>query len=193
MFYYKDRLNVEGIGNIIISRKPNIKNISIKIDSKGGITLNLPYFISNSEGIEVLREHLPKLLSKIEKRKKNIGAKNTAKLPVEREELMKVCDIALKTLSQEIRALSLKHNLHFNRLTLKNNKTNWGSCSSKKNINLNIRLILLPKHLREFVMLHELTHLIHDTATPEIHTYLNSLCNGEEKALSQELRTWKIC
>lgn len=193
MFYYKDRLNVEGIGNIIISRKPNIKNVSIKIDSKGGITLNLPYFISNSEGIEVLREHLPKLLSKIEKREKNIGAKNTAKLPVEREELIKVYDIALKTLPQEIRALSLKHNLHFNRLTVKNNKTNWGSCSSKKNINLNIRLILLPKHLREFVMLHELAHLKHLNHSPEFHTYLNSLCNGEEKALSQELRTWKIC
>lgn len=46
-------------------------------------------------------------------------------------------------------------------LRLKYNKTNWGSCSSKQNINLNTRLVLLPKEVRQYIMLHEIAHLHH--------------------------------
>lgn len=56
--------------------------------------------------------------------------------------------------------LAEKLNLEYNRVTIKNNKTNWGSCSSKRNINLSLHLMQLPDRLIDFVIIHELIHLI---------------------------------
>ncbi len=44
---------------------------------------------------------------------------------------------------------------------LKNNSSNWGSCSSKGNINLSTRLLFAPDEVVDYVIIHELTHLIH--------------------------------
>ena len=43
-------------------------------------------------------------------------------------------------------------------LTIKNNKTNWGSCSSLKNINLNLHLMRLPDRMIDYIVVHELVH-----------------------------------
>ena len=46
----------------------------------------------------------------------------------------------------------------FKALTIKNNKTNWGSCSRLKNINLNLHLMRLPDRLIDYIVVHELVH-----------------------------------
>ena len=54
--------------------------------------------------------------------------------------------------------LSKKHDLPFNRVFVKNQKTRWGSCSEKNNINLNINLVRLPEELMDYAIMHELVH-----------------------------------
>lgn len=49
----------------------------------------------------------------------------------------------------------------FNRITVKDQKTIWGSCSSRKNINYSYRLIMAPIDIIDYVVVHELCHLIH--------------------------------
>lgn len=49
----------------------------------------------------------------------------------------------------------------FNRVVIKNQKTRWGSCSSKKNLNFNWKLIMAPNYVLEYIVVHELCHLIH--------------------------------
>jgi len=55
----------------------------------------------------------------------------------------------------------IHHFGEINNVRLKNNSTNWGSCSSKNNINISIRLLLAPEWVVDYVLIHELSHLIH--------------------------------
>ena len=58
-------------------------------------------------------------------------------------------------------SLAEDRGLRFNRTFVKNQVSLWGSCSQKRNINLNRNLLFLPEHLVEYVLHHELTHLDH--------------------------------
>ena len=52
--------------------------------------------------------------------------------------------------------LAEKHGLKYNRVFVRNQKTRWGSCSSKNNISLNAKLVKLPEKLMDYIILHEL-------------------------------------
>ena len=58
-----------------------------------------------------------------------------------------------------IETLSSKLGLTYKRITVRKQKTRWGSCSGKRNINLNQNLLFLPKRMVHYVLLHELSHL----------------------------------
>jgi len=49
---------------------------------------------------------------------------------------------------------------HYNRLSIRSQKTRWGSCSNNKNISLNSKLLLMPEEIASYVMIHELCHTI---------------------------------
>lgn len=53
-----------------------------------------------------------------------------------------------------------QHGFHYNRLSIRSQKTRWGSCSDKKNINLNSKLLFMPEEVVRYVMIHELCHTI---------------------------------
>jgi len=67
---------------------------------------------------------------------------------------------------------------------LKNNQSNWGSCSSKKNINLSSRLILAPEDILDYVIVHELSHLKEMNHSPKFWKIVkNVMPDYEEKEL----------
>jgi len=51
------------------------------------------------------------------------------------------------------------YKLQFNRLSIKNTRSRWGSCSSKKNLNFNYRIVFLAPELQDYLIVHELCHL----------------------------------
>lgn len=88
--------------------------------------------------------------------------------------------------------LASRHGFTYNRVFIKNNVSNWGSCSTKGNINLNMQLMRLPEELRDYVILHELCHLKELNHGAGFHTLLDSLCDGREKELRSQLRRYHI-
>ena len=66
---------------------------------------------------------------------------------------------AFDILNNRVLFFSKKYNFEFNNLRIKNQKTRWGSCSGKGNINLNYKIIFLPKDLQDYIIVHELCHL----------------------------------
>lgn len=53
------------------------------------------------------------------------------------------------------------YNLHWNRVAIRNQRRCWGSCSAKGNLNFNYKVLFLPEHLRDYIIVHEMCHLTH--------------------------------
>ena len=87
--------------------------------------------------------------------------------------------------------LAAQHGFSYNQVRIKHNASNWGSCSAKKNINLNLNLMRLPAELQDYVMLHELCHLKYMNHGKEFHALLESVCPNH-KALRIKLREYKL-
>ena len=66
--------------------------------------------------------------------------------------------VARKILCRRIGELAQLNNFVYNRVSIRKQKTRWGSCSTKNNINLNANLLHLPPELVDYVLLHELVH-----------------------------------
>ena len=103
------------------------------------------------------------------RRENQIFFEYPSNLPIESDELQKGLALmienvlrfdAKKYLPGRIAELATKLGYKFQRVTIKNNKTNWGSCSSRKNINLNLHLMRLNDRLIDYVIVHELVHTV---------------------------------
>jgi len=66
---------------------------------------------------------------------------------------------ASKLISERIDYYNNIYQFDFNRISIRNQRTRWGSCSSKKNLNFNYRLLFLPKRISDYIIVHELCHL----------------------------------
>ena len=66
--------------------------------------------------------------------------------------------IATRELSPRVRFLADLHGVEITRVTVRDQKSRWGSCSRRGTISLNWRLIQTPEFVRDYIILHELAH-----------------------------------
>jgi predicted metal-dependent hydrolase len=97
---------------------------------------------------------------------------------------------AKKYLPGRIAELAATHKLAFNKITIRNNRSNWGSCSSGNNISLNMKLMKLPPHLIDFILLHELAHTQVKNHGPDFWKLLDRISEGRAKKLTSEVKKY---
>ena len=95
---------------------------------------------------------------------------------------------AVRILPSRLAILASQHGFHYTGVTIRNTKTRWGSCSSKKRINLSSSLMQLPDHLIDYVLLHELCHTVEMNHSEQFWSLLNSVTNGCAWKYRSELR-----
>ena len=66
---------------------------------------------------------------------------------------------AAKELPPQLLALAAQHGLAVSRVSIRNQRSRWGSCSPRGHISLNFRLLLMPAEVREYILIHELMHM----------------------------------
>ena len=98
---------------------------------------------------------------------------------------------ARKHLIDRLDLLSKKHGFNYNRVFIKNQKTRWGSCSGKNNINLNINLIRLPDELMDYTILHELVHTRVKNHGRRFWNQMDKLV-GDAKKLDSKLSEYRV-
>lgn len=76
-------------------------------------------------------------------------------------ELRALADQALKVIPERVRYYAPLVGVTYGRITIRNQKTRWGSCSDRKNLNFNCLLMLAPPEVQDSVVVHELCHLKH--------------------------------
>ncbi len=89
---------------------------------------------------------------------------------------------AAEALPPQLRALAADHGLTVNRVTIRNQRSRWGSCSSRGHITLNFRLMLMPPEVRAYILIHELMHLKQANHSIRFWRLVESACPGFREA-----------
>ena len=173
----KKIIQVPEIGEVLLVKRPGTARLRISVSPRRGVVVSMAALERQAGQMHRAAE-----------------SGRTATVPDDPAELERMREAARAALVPKLREAAARHGFDFKgRVAIKNNVTNWGSCSSKGNINLNMRLVLLPERLQDYVILHELCHLRHQNHGPQFHALLDSLLGGREKELQRELHEWKIC
>ena len=131
------------------------KTIAIQIDREGQVIVRTPYGITKRQVEEFLDEKKDWILQtrqRVEKRK-------TEQISISEEVRREGIERAKRIFPERTAYFAKRMGVDYGRITIREQKTRWGSCSSKGNLNFNWKLILAPPEVLDYVVVHELCHL----------------------------------
>ena len=82
------------------------------------------------------------------------------------------------------------HGFSYSKVTIRNNKRNWGSCSSRNNISLNLQMMKLPDELIDYILLHELVHTQIKDHSERFWNRLDQLTQNRARELAREVKKY---
>ena len=85
---------------------------------------------------------------------------------------------AVEELPPQLLALADRYGLVVSRVSIRNQRSRWGSCSPRGHIALNFRLLLMPPHVREYILVHELMHLRQPNHSIRFWRLVDAACPG---------------
>ena len=145
------------IGTVTFRKSTRSSRVSIRVHPSKGVTVSVPMimpYIAGEAFFKIKRAWIIETMARQKERYKDMPQAS----PDQVEQMRRA---AKKDLPARLAELASRYEFVYNRVTIKHNATNWGSCSTKANINLNLNLVRLPQALRDYIMLHELCHLRH--------------------------------
>jgi predicted metal-dependent hydrolase len=180
-------IEIKGIGPVLFERSRRAKHLNIYIKPHKGVRVAVPYRLSLKKAEEMvysrtswIQRHLARMTRL--KQKHEILLQESAR--VNRSQ-------ARKKLINRLNELAEVYGFTYNRVFIRNQQTRWGSCSLKNNINLNMKLVLLPAELMDYVILHELVHTRVKSHSQDFWSELNTLV-GDAKRLSSRLKEYGL-
>ena len=126
------------------------KTLAIQINPDGSVLLRCPQRLPRREAEAFLERKRPWI-------EKHLSARKPV-TPLTQEELTRLTAKAKTVLPAQVRHWAQRMGLTFGRVTIRSQRTRWGSCSAKGNLNFNCLLMLCPERVRTYVVIHELCH-----------------------------------
>ncbi len=137
------------------------KTIAIEITAENKIIVRAPKRCSKALAEAFLQEKSNWILRKqqeMEKRREERKHQRAELAPWSDSDYEKARNLARFVLNQKVVYYAKMMNVTYGRITIRDQKTRWGSCSSCGNLNFNWRLILAPEGVQDYVVVHELAH-----------------------------------
>ena len=149
--------------NILVIRS-NRKTLAIQINPDLSVIVRAPMYAPQSDIERILREkegwiqkHIEKIREQ-EAKKKEIQGESVESEYLTNEEIKKLADKALQYIPKRVSYYAKQIGVTYGKITIRNQKTRWGSCSNKGNLNFNCLLMLTPSEVIDYVVVHELCH-----------------------------------
>ena len=137
----------------MLEKSSRAKHLSLSVRPFRGVRVAIPQgqsFAAAEKFVHLKTEWIKKHLKKMASIEKQAAALKESQF-IDKE-------IAKQRLVNRLDELCKQNGFMYNRVSVKNQKTRWGSCSAKNNINLNVNLAGLPGELIDYVLFHELVH-----------------------------------
>ena len=182
-FMTREKIYVDPeIGPVSFRKSVRSRSMSIRVHPVKGVSVSVPYILPYAAAqafFMMRRGWVLETMARQRERYKDV------RLPSD-EEVEKLRRQAKETLPGRLAELAARYGFVYNRVTIKHNAINWGSCSSKANINLNLNIVRLPAPLRDYILLHELCHLRHHDHGQAFHLLLEHVCTDNLLKLCDE-------
>ena len=156
------------IGKVVLRKSVRASRLSIRVHPVKGVSVTMPYRVPYMVAMGFFKLKRSWVLETMNRQKTKISDIPTI-TPREIEELRSQ---ARAGLPPRLAELAARYGFIYNKVTIKHNSTNWGSCSVRNNINLNLNIVRLPEALQDYVLLHELCHLRHHDHGHAFHLLL---------------------
>ena len=161
-------INDPKIGEVTFRKSARGRRVAIRVHPVRGVTVSVPTFIPYAAAMAFFKIKRQWVLDAVRRQKDRLKDTPVASSS-EIEELRRQ---AKSELPPRLAELAARYGFLYNKVTIKHNSSNWGSCSARNNINLNLNIVRLPKVLQDYVLLHELCHLRHHDHGHAFHLLL---------------------
>jgi predicted metal-dependent hydrolase len=133
-----------------------VRRVRLAVYCDGSIVLTAPHSLGENAAERFISEKAGWLISKLHffsQLPKNLVSHYTKK------DYLKYKEQAFALIESKVRALNEVYGYSYRKINIRNQKTRWGSCSRKGNLNFNYKILFLPEKMQDYIIVHEICHL----------------------------------
>jgi predicted metal-dependent hydrolase len=170
----------------VLRRSPRARRVSVTVGRDGGITLVLPERMPERLGVRFLESRADWVVATAARMAR---FRDHVFLPRDRKDYLKHRERARRFVHAHLAKHRPTYGISHGRVAIKALTRNWGSCSMGNNLNFNYKIIHLPERCAEYVVVHELCHLIEFNHSPRFWA-LVAKAIPDHKAVRAEMRKY---
>lgn len=172
-------LELPDVGPVLFVPSARARRINLVLRPFAGVRVSVPRGVSLTRAVAFVASKqvwLAEKLGAMQQLEQEFAARQQTAPPIDRAE-------ATARLTARLAELAARHGYSYGRVSVRCQKTRWGSCSARNDISLNQKLLALPAELMDFVLLHELVHTRIKNHGPAFWAEMEGVAgNAREKA-----------
>ena len=132
------------------------RRVSVSVHRDGRVTVTTPARVPESLVVTFVRRHAAWIRAKLE----DVRKRHVSRLGhLGKRDYSKHKEAARMIVQEKVALYAARYGFEYGSIRIGNQKSRWGSCSAKGNLNFNYKIVFLPQELQDYVVVHELCHL----------------------------------